>query len=87
MSTSTEEIHPFVWWVKIKHVPDAPDEFVLRKNGSLIGRWRDRHGGAWVHLMSDDRMRLYGYEKCFCDPFGGPPAPDCIAHAGAGMKS
>lgn len=77
-----EQREPFVWWVKLHDVPWAPTSLELRRNGTVLGRWREPNGSSTVHILTEDRMRMFGYEKCYCSPLDKDTVNErCPAHA------
>lgn len=73
------EPHPWVWWVRVADNAAAPDSLYLSADGKMSGGWKCP-GGTIVMPLTDDEMRLLGYEKCFCPPWRDVD-PDCPAHA------
>lgn len=78
---------PWVWWVRVRDVPEAPASFVKHGNGPWWGWWDNGHAVA----LHEAELRRYGFERCYCPPAPLRPAGDCPAHgrelqtAGGGM--
>lgn len=71
---------PWVSWVKIRDESDAPVGFELHGPVLLLGRFADCEQ-ATLFGLTDDDMRRYGYERCYCSPLDRyAPVEDCAAH-------
>lgn len=77
-----DQREPFVWWVKVRDVPGAPDTFYMEKSGRYWGNWDADWRGYGMRPMTDFDFRFWGFEKCYCSPLdAGTVNERCPAHA------